>query len=64
MSIFADLGFLGCLTALAAMISLSPVAFLHATDQVRQLYLDVGRGVPGARTGESYVSVTRVVWCP
>jgi hypothetical protein len=30
MSIFADLGFLGCLITLAAMISLKPVAFLHS----------------------------------
>ena len=46
------------------MVSLSLVAFLHAADWVGQPYVDVGRGVPGARTGESYVSVARVVWCP
>ena len=33
MLIFADLGFLYCLTALAAMISLNHMAFLHATDR-------------------------------
>jgi hypothetical protein len=53
--IFVDLGFLRCLTALAAMISLNPVAFLHPASAYERTragidpvaYEEVAPSIPG-----------------